>query len=769
MLKGLRKLQTKVHLRTKILVATTLVVGLFTGLGLYQFLSFHTRFSLEQVRCFSKSLLENTYSAIKYPMSVGDSKTVEEQLKDIKGSMKGIEVFISDFRGDISYASEEKRIHKNLNDYLLENESRDALAGSLKTGSTPEKGFSEVGSNDAFLVTMKPMLNESSCHHCHGATQKVLGAMVVKQSVKDINDALSDTRNRLLLFAALEILAIILFINFLLGKLVTRRIRALAEKTGLVSQGDITVEVQDDAQDSIGVLTRNFNQMIRNLRDRIEYANSLKYGISDPFFIVNPQMQVTYINEAAAAYTGLRPSDIEGKRVCAEVFRSNVCQSACPVSKAMQTGEPTRGKRVVLEGKDGKDIHIVASSAVLKDSTGKILGAFELMRDITRVIEADALIQKAYRKEEEAKKALQDQVERLSDILGQVAAGDLTVRARVSGADESIDQLVGKTNDTLDRMEDLISKTSKAALTVVKGIRHISEENQGLAQRTQQQAATMEEISATVEQIISNIHQNVGNTQRADNLSKDAVVVAKEGGATVEKTAQAMIDMSQASRKIVEMMDLINEITFQTNLLSINAAVEAARAGEQGRGFAVVANEVRNLAKRSSEAAKNIRNLVRDIMERVTESKDWVGELESRFKNISTTVTQVSEALTEVSYATQESSQGINQIGQGIKEMSDVIEHNASLVDELAESAEHLDEKATFLQRMTEKFVISDLTDSEADELNAEKGSPRGKRRKRSARDAGSRPQGARGQHGSKEDSDEGFEKDLEDEGFEEF
>lgn len=769
MFSWLGDLPGKFHLRTKILVATILVVGLFTGLGLSNILALHTRFSLSQVGAFSKNLLENTYSGIKYPMSIGDSKTVEEQLKDIKSCMKGVEVFISDFHGDITYASEEGRIHKNLNDFLLEDKTRLALADSLKTGVLPDKGFAEKTADDSFLVTMKPLLNESSCQHCHGSGQKVLGAMVVKQSVRDVHEALASTRNRLLVFAGLEIVGIILFLNFVLARLVTRRIRVLAEKTGLVSAGDTSVEVSDGSKDSIGILARNFNQMVRDLRDRIEYANSLKYGISDPFFMVDSKMQITYINEAAAAYCGLRPDEVQGKKTCFEIFRSNLCESGCPVKRSMATGEPSVGNRAVIEGKSGSSIHMIASASVLKDSTGKVLGAFELMRDITREVESEALIQEAYHKEEEDKKALQERVEKLSETLAKVAEGDLSVRAATNGTSGSMDQLVGKTNDTLNRMEDLIRKTNRSALAVVEGIRYIADENQGLAQRTQQQAATMEEVSATVEQIISNIHQNAGNTKRADSLSKEAVSVARDGGATVEKTGRAMMDMALASRKIVEMMDLINEITFQTNLLSINAAVEAARAGEQGRGFAVVANEVRNLAKRSSEASKSIQNLVRDIMDRVTESKDWVAELESGFKKIILTVTEVSEALTEVSYATQESSQGVNQIGQGIKEMSDVIEHNASLVDELADAAEHLDEKAMLLKRMTEKFIVSELAAGEGEEAGLEKLSFRLKKTRRPAKAVGSKLLHNRGRGKPADASDEDFEKALDEEGFEEF
>jgi PAS domain S-box-containing protein len=465
------------------------------------------------------------------------------------------------------------------------------------------------------------------------------------------------------------------------------------------------VEVRDDFLDSIGLLTRNFNQMIRSMRDRIEYANSLKMGISDPFFMVDSEMRLTHLNHAAAELMGVRPEDVHGTMSCEALFGRSACEMSYPVKKAMETGVPTVAQRVTLMG-GGREIHVMASAAALKDSTGKVLGGFEIMRDISKEVEAGILLQASYLKEEKAKKDLLERVGILSGILTKVAEGDLTVRAELSERNDAMDQLAKKTNETLDRMEALISQTKNAALTVVKGIHHIAEENQSFAQRTGEQAAAMEEIRATVEELISHVRQNTSSTQRAESLSREAVAVARESGSTVERTAEAMADMTQASRKIVEMMDLISEITFQTNLLSINAAVEAARAGEHGRGFAVVANEVRNLAKKSSEASKGIRDLVRDIQEKVSSSRNWVGELEQGFEKITLTIRQASEAQTEVLLASQESSEGLNQIGEGVREMSDAIELNASLVDDLAGVAEHFNEKASLLQNMAERFRI---------------------------------------------------------------
>lgn len=770
MIKWVDKLLKGTGLRVKILVATIMVVGVFTGLFLYKALSFHTESVLNHVAQSSQSLLENTYSAIRYPMSIGDSKTVEAQLKDIKEHMKGVEVYISDFCNNLTYASEEDRIHTSITQYLWEKKTRKALADAISTGRSPKEFLTETKDKEAFLVTMMPLLNENSCHHCHGKSKKVLGVMVVKNSVTDVYTSLASARNNFIVFCLVEIIGIIIVINFMFNRLVTRRIKSLAEKSGQVSAGDISVEVHDDSKDSIGRLARNFNQMIRNIRDRMEYANSLSRGITDAFIMVDPDMKITYINNAAAKLVGVLPEEVQGKRTCEEVFNSDICRTSCPIKKAMRTGEVTDGQKVILKNAKGKEVPIMASGATLLDSSGKILGGFEILRDISKEVEAEAVLKDSFLREERERENLQSKVEDLTDILKKVAKGNLTVRAEMSGGNDAMDQLVKRTNDTIDRMEELIGETKNAALTVIRGVRHISTGNQELSQRTQQQAATIEETSATVEQLVSSINQNASNTQQADSLSKDAVAVAVEGGNTVEKTTEAMNDVAEGSRKIVEMMDLINEITFQTNLLSINAAVEAARAGEHGRGFAVVADEIRNLARRSSDASKHIQSLVRDIMERVDTGKEWVGQLENGFKKIIKTIKQASDALSEVSLATQESSRGVEQIGQGMSEMSDVIEHDAKLVDELASATEHLNEKATLLQNMTDKFKLTDKNDIGIEDFSFKKNTPILKTERRGSKPLTTKPlrEELAVQYPIEEKEEDLIEKEL-DEGFEEF
>jgi two-component system sensor histidine kinase/response regulator len=457
------------RMRTKILVATIMVVGFFMGLSLYKSLAIHKETAMHQVASSSDHLLESIYSGIKFPMSVGDSKTIREQMKDIKKNMEGVQVYISDFQNMIIYASEDERICKSMAMYLYESESRDALAKSLLTGYAPDISFPEMENHTPYLITIKPILNEDSCHHCHGSIRKVLGAMLIKQPVKEVLTAIGSTRNSLIIYFTAAIIGVVVVINFFFSRLVTKRIQNLRTKTGQVAAGDVSVVVHDDHKDSIGGLSRNFNLMVKSIRDRIEYANSLKLGIVDPFLMVDPDMKVTFINENAARLSGLNQEEAIGKP-CYEVFHSSACKKFCPVKKAIQTGKVTKARKFTITDSKGKEIPVVSISSILKDSSGKILGAFEIIRDITIEVEAEKRLQEAYREEEKAREAAEAAALAKSEFLanmsheirtpmhGVIAATELALNEEVSPKTEhyleliqsSAYSLLGIINDILD-------------------------------------------------------------------------------------------------------------------------------------------------------------------------------------------------------------------------------------------------------------------------------------------------------------------------------
>jgi methyl-accepting chemotaxis protein len=719
-MKGIiESLWKKTRMSTKFLVVTTLIVGMFVGISFYKIIAFHTNTAMKQEADFSNSLLENTFSTMKFPMSRGDSKTVEEQLKGINKHMTGIQVYISDFKQKIIYASEERRISKSMLSYLYSEEPRQALAETLQSGIPPSTSFKDIENGEPFLVTIKPILNETSCHHCHTDYRKVLGTILVKKSIKDVLGSIQKSRYMFIFYSAFAIVGLVVLINFLFARLVTRRIQSLKEKTSQVAAGDVTVKSTDDYGDSVGKLASNFNQMVKSIQDRMEYANSLKLGISDPFFIVDPQMRVTFVNAAMAGLAGRPVDEIIGK-TCSKVFRSDVCDQGCPVKKALYTGEATVGQRITFTKPKGREIPLMASAAALKDSSGKILGGFEIIRDLEAEVKAEKMLKEAYLREEEAKQAIEEKVKDLSEVLRRVGSGDFTLRGVRTGTGDAMDELTGRLNETLDAMVGLISQVKNHITPVMNGTRQIGQENQNLSRRTQQQTSAMEEIGSTLEQLVANTSQNLTNTRRGDSLSKAAVKAALDGGSVVEKTAQTMQEMSEASRKIVEMMELINEITFQTSLLSVNAAVEAAHAGEHGRGFAVVASEIRNLAKSSSASAKNIQNLVREIMDSAAAARQWVDELQEYFSRIVHTSGEVSDALEDISQGNEESSSGIEYISGRIQEMCEVNEKNACFVDEIAHETNRLHENSLQLQKITEIFILGKREELQEDSSSTE-------------------------------------------------
>lgn len=416
----MNELLKKMRMRTKILIFTIVLVSFFMGLGLYQTLMIHKKTAMEQVAYFSDHLLENIYSSIKFPMSIGDKKTIKEQMKDVKEHIDDVQVYILDFRQVITYASEKERINSSMEKYLDGNESRKALAEALATGKAPGASFSDIENETPFLVTIMPILNESSCNHCHGASRKVLGAIVIKQQVGDVFAAIDQTRNRFVIYFVTILIGLVIFLNFFFSRLVTQRLRLLGEKTGQVAAGDVTVKVIDDHQDSIGALSRNFNQMVKSIRDRMEYANSLKLGIVDPFFMVDPDMNVTFMNENAARLSGLTPENAIGKP-CHEVFNSSACEKDCPVKKALQTGKLTKATKMILTDRKGKEIPAMSISSILKDSSGKVLGAFEIIRDMTAEVEAEKSLQEAYLREEKAKRTAEAATSAKSDFLANMS------------------------------------------------------------------------------------------------------------------------------------------------------------------------------------------------------------------------------------------------------------------------------------------------------------------------------------------------------------
>ncbi|SET47290.1 methyl-accepting chemotaxis protein [Kosakonia radicincitans] len=304
------------------------------------------------------------------------------------------------------------------------------------------------------------------------------------------------------------------------------------------------------------------------------------------------------------------------------------------------------------------------------------------------------------------KRALIGPLNHLIDNIRHIAGGDLVQRIDVHGSNE-----MGVLADSLRHMQSelvrTVSDVRNGANAIYSGASEISVGNNDLSSRTEQQAASLEETAASMEELTATVKQNADNARQASHLALSASETAQKGGKVVDNVVQTMRDIAASSQKIADIISVIDGIAFQTNILALNAAVEAARAGEQGRGFAVVAGEVRNLAQRSAQAAREIKSLIEDSVGRVELGSTLVESAGETMGEIVNAVTRVTDIMGEIASASDEQSRGIDQVGLAVSEMDRVTQQNASLVEESAAAAAALEEQASRLTQAVSVFRIS--------------------------------------------------------------
>ena len=295
------------------------------------------------------------------------------------------------------------------------------------------------------------------------------------------------------------------------------------------------------------------------------------------------------------------------------------------------------------------------------------------------------------------------------DLARRVASGDLTADIRVGSRDE-----VGKLLEALKAMNDSLLETVGAVRAgtgaIVNASQEIAAGNLDLSARTEQQAGSLEETASSMEELTGTVRQNADNARQADVLARNASLLASRGGEVVARVVATMASINASSKKIADIIGVIDGIAFQTNILALNAAVEAARAGEQGRGFAVVASEVRNLAQRSAAAAREIRNLIGASVEQVDSGGRLVDEAGATMQEIVQGIARVTDIMSEIAVASAEQTRGIEQVNAAITQMDGVTQQNAALVEEAAAAAASLQDQAESLAALVSVFHLGDGT-----------------------------------------------------------
>ncbi|AEI79208.1 methyl-accepting chemotaxis protein [Cupriavidus necator N-1] len=297
-------------------------------------------------------------------------------------------------------------------------------------------------------------------------------------------------------------------------------------------------------------------------------------------------------------------------------------------------------------------------------------------------------------------------VRHMLDFALRMGAGDLTTRFEHRSADEI--GALAQAMQTMQRsLQSVVHEIQEGMASISTATRQVAAGYNDLSQRTEQQAAALEQTASSMEELTSTVRQNADNARQASGLAANASETALRGGEVVGRVVQTMDEINDASKKIVDIIGVIEGIAFQTNILALNAAVEAARAGEQGRGFAVVAGEVRSLAQRSANAAKEIKGLIGDTVERVDNGSALVGQAGKTMDEIVQAVERVTDIMGEISAASAEQSAGIEQVNQAVAQMDEGTQQNAALVEEAAAAAGSLEEQAMRLRDAIATFRVS--------------------------------------------------------------
>jgi methyl-accepting chemotaxis protein len=295
----------------------------------------------------------------------------------------------------------------------------------------------------------------------------------------------------------------------------------------------------------------------------------------------------------------------------------------------------------------------------------------------------------------------------VSEVAQRAAEGDLGQRVIVTSKDE-LGAMAQAINAMLDNLVKVVTEVRRAAEHVSTASSEITQGNEDLSQRTSMQASALEETSASMEEMTSTIKQNADNAKQANQLAVAAREVAEKGGTVTEKAVEAMGEINKSSKKIADIINVIDEIAFQTNLLALNAAVEAARAGEQGRGFAVVASEVRNLAQRSATAAKEIKALINESVQKVGDGSELVNRSGQTLAEIVNSVKRVTDIISEISAASQEQASGIDQVNKAVMQMDQGTQQNAALVEEATSASQSMKQQAAELLQQVAFFKFKE-------------------------------------------------------------
>lgn len=350
--------------------------------------------------------------------------------------------------------------------------------------------------------------------------------------------------------------------------------------------------------------------------------------------------------------------------------------------------------------KDGREVWIQASYNPIMDANNRPFKVVKYATDITEQLNSANAMKLA--------------VDQVRQVVKDATEGDLRSRIDVTGKTGLLATMCEGVNAIIASMHDIVSEIKSATEEITQGTKEIATGNSELSTRTEQQAANLEEAASSMEELTSTVKLNADNAKQANTLAEHASSVAINGGDLIQQVVSTMNSINESSQKIADIIGVIDGIAFQTNILALNAAVEAARAGDQGRGFAVVAAEVRTLAQRSANAAKDIKGLISDSVKKIESGNLLVSKSGDTMKNVVSSIKQVNDIMSEIAAASAEQSSGIAEVSTAVSHMDEMTQQNAALVEEAAAAAESLQTQANQLSQRVAMFLLDERINTSA-------------------------------------------------------
>ncbi len=534
-----------------------------------------------------------------------------------------------------------------------------------------------------------------------------------------------------------------------MARSVTRGLASAGKVADAIASGRLDNQIDTSGQDDTSKLLAALGKMQSRLQHSVANFEGQIAAIGKAQAVAEFELdgKIITANENFCRMFGYSLDEIAGKRHSVFVPTSYAASEEYRAfGEKLRRGEYDAGQYQRV-GKGGRDIWIQASYNPILGLDGKPFKVVEYAADISSEVNASLALLKAV---DEAKEVLQaaqqgdlsrriamegkggpikklcasanamldgiaaaQERERaagdeISRIVAASGKGDFTARIGLDGKEGFFRQLAEGINTMVETMTGAIRQIKESSETISTASHEISAGNTDLSQRTEEQSSSLEQTAASMEELTSTVKQNADNAKQANQLAVTASEVAVKGGDVVSQVVTTMSSISDSSKKIVDIISVIDGIAFQTNILALNAAVEAARAGEQGRGFAVVASEVRNLAQRSAAAAKEIKTLIGDSVEKVKTGSKLVESAGRTMEDIVTSVKRVTDIMSEISAASAEQSSGIEQVNSAIAQMDKVTQQNAALVEEAAAASASMQEQAGNLSRLVSSFTLSD-------------------------------------------------------------